>query len=667
MIIFSLFLFSFAGYTQELDTVRIPKNTVTGKTGKDLDLQKQFNTPEAVSIIRPEDHPQALHVSDLIKNISGLQVRRYGGFGSYSTVSIRGIKGQQVRVYLDGIPLNSSAGQAVNLGTIPLHEIDRVEIYKGNIPARFGGSGAGGVVYIVSRKNKRALVSAGLQGGSYQMISGNGTAQAYTNRGSGKFSADYKQAENDFLYLDRNGTVYNTTDDKWKKRSNAQYKSYGVSAQGRFLNRVLFNLHHRHSTAGIPGRENQATKSASHETPMEIRGEAGVRDISFFRDQVTADFLLPGTYDKQTTFYPDSELANNTGDTTHVQYTAYSIHPSARFRWNLLDNGGISFFCRGGYENIASEDLTEKSVYLILPCSRKSIFTALEWKQEYKQVYYYLTGGQEVNFDHFYGGDRVRSMHDSLKAKYLRNTYPVARGGLRYSVLPYLNLYTNTGYYYRAPNLFELFGDNGMTRGNDSLKAETVRQFDAGIRIHHELDNGRTWFFEFGHFINKTSNTIIFINRYSQSRAMNIEGAVCTGIESSHRFPVNRLLSLEGNETCQITENHSGLYGTGTYYGNQLPLEPGIDMTEEIILRLIDPLEIRYRFRYQGSNFVDEANMTRLEARSIHSVQTMWRLMSGLKIHFFGDNLTDQVYWNIYGIPKPGRSFGIGINYERTF
>ena len=59
-------------------------------------------------------------LSSLLNTVSGVTVHRTGGLGAYSTVQIRGCAANQVQIYLDGIPLNTANGGAVDIGKIPL-------------------------------------------------------------------------------------------------------------------------------------------------------------------------------------------------------------------------------------------------------------------------------------------------------------------------------------------------------------------------------------------------------------------------------------------------------------------------------------------------------------------------------------------------------------------
>ena len=71
-----------------------------------------------------------------------------GGIGSTALVSLRGSAWNQVNVYLDGVLLNSSLGGAVDISTIPLGDVDHIDVYRGVTPTLFGSSNIGGVIAV---------------------------------------------------------------------------------------------------------------------------------------------------------------------------------------------------------------------------------------------------------------------------------------------------------------------------------------------------------------------------------------------------------------------------------------------------------------------------------------------------------------------------------------
>ena len=121
------------------------------------------------TVLRPADSPRALDdLGALLLEVAGANVVRRGGLGSFTTVSLRGSNPDEVRVYVDGIPLNLAVGGAVDLSTLPLGDIERVEIYRGSTPIVFGESALGGVISITTRTPTLPRASARTGGGSFR-------------------------------------------------------------------------------------------------------------------------------------------------------------------------------------------------------------------------------------------------------------------------------------------------------------------------------------------------------------------------------------------------------------------------------------------------------------------------------------------------------------------
>ena len=77
------------------------------------------------------------------------------GLGSYSTLSIRGSNANQVRIYVDGVPLNNAQGGEVNLSDLSFDNLEKIEIYKSGSSPGFSGSAIGGTVNLVTSKSFR--------------------------------------------------------------------------------------------------------------------------------------------------------------------------------------------------------------------------------------------------------------------------------------------------------------------------------------------------------------------------------------------------------------------------------------------------------------------------------------------------------------------------------
>ncbi len=90
-------------------------------------------------------------VADILNKTVGVTIRSSGGVGSASRLSVRGLEGKRIGFFIDEAPLNDQS-DFIDLNDIPTDMIDRIEIYKGVVPAKFGGSAMGGAVNIVIKE-----------------------------------------------------------------------------------------------------------------------------------------------------------------------------------------------------------------------------------------------------------------------------------------------------------------------------------------------------------------------------------------------------------------------------------------------------------------------------------------------------------------------------------
>lgn len=96
-------------------------------------------------------------IEEILSRTSGLKVRKSGGLGSASRMSVHGLEGKRVAVYIDGFPLNSPDG-SFDINDIPIDVIKYIEVYKGIVPAEYGGDGLGGAINVVTREDDCDLI-----------------------------------------------------------------------------------------------------------------------------------------------------------------------------------------------------------------------------------------------------------------------------------------------------------------------------------------------------------------------------------------------------------------------------------------------------------------------------------------------------------------------------
>jgi len=148
------------------------------------------------------------------------QVRRSGAPLGPAWVSIRGADPSQVRVIIDGVPVNGARAPALDLSTLPVELFERLTLHRSHVPLQLGAPLPGGVVELQTRASvDRARVFGGTGSFATRRIGGSG--QTAVSSGSLLVSAIYEGARNDFPFFDDGGTPLNPDDDSGARRANA--------------------------------------------------------------------------------------------------------------------------------------------------------------------------------------------------------------------------------------------------------------------------------------------------------------------------------------------------------------------------------------------------------------------------------------------------------------
>lgn len=94
------------------------------------------------------------NLGEVLRNLAGVDVKDYGNPGSVMSISIRGTPGSGVIVLLDGIPLNSVQTGIADISYIGVNDIEQIEIIKGPVSSLYGANGIGGIINIITKKDK---------------------------------------------------------------------------------------------------------------------------------------------------------------------------------------------------------------------------------------------------------------------------------------------------------------------------------------------------------------------------------------------------------------------------------------------------------------------------------------------------------------------------------
>ena len=97
----------------------------------------------------------ATGIADVLARLPGVEISRNGGIGGTTSVFLRGGNSQHTAVYLDGVRLDVQSGSGgVAWESIPLAQIDRIEVLRGPAAAVYGSDAINGVIQLFTRKGE---------------------------------------------------------------------------------------------------------------------------------------------------------------------------------------------------------------------------------------------------------------------------------------------------------------------------------------------------------------------------------------------------------------------------------------------------------------------------------------------------------------------------------
>lgn len=170
---------------------------------------------------RPED------LGALLARERGVALRRFGGLGSPSRISVDGLSGAQVPILVDGVPVEFSAFSS-DPSAIPTALVERLEIYRGVVPARFGADALGAAVNVqLSGEQDSNSFAASYQLGSFDTH--RASVQSHLRIGDNFFTKAhgfYDTTRNDYMINVDMGLDDGSIVQRRVHRKNADY--YGV-------------------------------------------------------------------------------------------------------------------------------------------------------------------------------------------------------------------------------------------------------------------------------------------------------------------------------------------------------------------------------------------------------------------------------------------------------
>lgn len=212
--------------------IALSEVTVSGKS-KGRQAKEQGY---AMNVISTKDAlVQNIQTTELLGRSAGIKIRQSAGMGSDISFNLNGLSGNSVRIFIDGIPIRNY-GRSFSLSSIPPSMIERIEVYKGVLPAELSEDALGGGINVVLKKDMQNNITTSYSYGSF-------------NTHQWDLNASYRNKENGFVA--NLSSFYNYTDNNYKVWGENVYVTNPTT--GEYTHVVAKRFHDSYYSSGIKG------------------------------------------------------------------------------------------------------------------------------------------------------------------------------------------------------------------------------------------------------------------------------------------------------------------------------------------------------------------------------------------------------------------------------
>jgi len=691
-------------FTIDKENITIDEVTVLGLTEIQKVNKQAYNV---TTIDAAKLYNSTLDLSHALDRVSGIRVRETGGVGSNISFSLNGFSGNQVRFFLDGIPMDNF-GSSFQINNIPINFAERVEVYKGAVPVWLGSDALGGAVNIITGNKLCNYIDVSYSYGSFNTHRSCVNAAVTSKKGfTAQISAFQNYSDNDYKVTldvaDANTGKY--TLNKTVRRFNDQYHNETVVANigvidqswadklligitlgnnrreiqtGARMVSVFGNLHtkgnivmpslkYRKRNLLVKGLD--VTVNANYNFGKEQIIDTVFRRYGWGGDYWSPENPVPGG-ERTRTLY---KFANNTGLVTATLLYAITDKQS------IAVNNVLSSFNRKGSDeaNPGSEDYAQ-------PETTVKNIAGISYKYDFNDKWTATAFGKLLHQD---AHTRIAFSNPGMNDEIWIDQYNKSvNWGYGLATSYYLTPQLQTKFSYeksnRLPENFELFGDMINTESNFNLKPEHSNNVNLGLSYTFSLAEDHRFMAGATGIYRHAYDFIYFRLNNNQSKYMadNLAGVSNLGGEAELRYSYKKLLTIETNATYQDIRNlrkyEPGMTTISPLYKDRMPNLPflygngSVSVFLDNVFTPDDKLSFGYNLLYVHAFYLywpsqgDKEDKLDIPTQISQDINIVYALKNGrYNVALECKNITDEKLYDNFSLQKPGRAFNIKLRY----
>lgn len=633
------------------------------------------------------------NVQDVLARTAGITVRTMGGVGSASRISVRGLEGKRIGLFIDGYPMNDNS-DFIDLNDIPVEMINRIEIYKGVVPAKFGGSAVGGAVNIVIKEYPPKYLDVNYSYGSFNthktsVVSKMNIAPKGIEFGLGGI---YNYADNNYKMESpfQEGLTITRDHDKFEKAvAGGSFK-----ARKWWFDKVEFEPVFIYTYKDIQGIESNIQYAHSHSMAFVFANK--IEKENFLLEGMDLDWQLAYVYTSYN--FADTASYRTHWDGTH--YPAVSRFGGEIGKWASLltnDKHQLSHKLNLSYlvNNNHSVNLNSLLIYAHASPHDAVKDKVIGYRTEFPSNMLSWVVGLNYDYrssdDKFLNSVNIKYYYYSMKtqmASILTNTAEAINtckndfgisNALRYRITPKLMAKASLGYDVRLPSEEELLGDGYVIAPAGNLTPERNTSVNVGMLFDLTGKSPSNLQMEINGFYMHLQDMIRFTGGFLQSQYQNFGEMRTLGVEAEVKADITRWLYGYANTTYQdlrdIRKYEQNTTVANPTKGSRMPNIPylmanaGLEFHKE---NLFGGRGMNTRI-FTDASFVEEYLYDFEQSQfQQHRIPRTFSCSMGFEQSFGNgryfimgkvSNLTDARMISEFNRPLPGRSFTVRLRY----
>ena len=662
--------------------------------------QRKRESADAVKVIDTrEAQRHTADMGEVLARSEGIAIQRSGGLGSETRLSLHGLTDDQIRVFMDGLPLSLS-GFGLGVSLVPLHWTDRVEVYRGVVPVRYGADALGGAIDLVTDDPRGVGVAASYTAGAFDTHRLGLSSHAFDAASGALLRVAFFRDSTDNDYL----VDVQVPDERGRqsparvRRFHDGYLATGVMAESGVVDRVWadelrlrvyatdFRKELQHNVdMSVPYGEVEYGELSSGASlryrdsslgggplGLAVVSAYGRRNISFQdTSRWVYDWYGRRTFEKRPGTGELSAFASDQTQWEHHVFSRVSLDLRLAQGHNLRLVSTPEYVTRTGLETLRVnpdriDPLTRRrTIFRLvngLEYAASDARDVLDNSAFFKH-YLYLPNAIQVRMF-----DNTIRRYDDLFTRF------GAGDALRVRLSRQLLAKASYEYAMRLPRPDEVFGDGALQSANPALTPESSHNGNLGLQLLTRLPaNTGQLFMEATGFVRQTRDMIVRL--LAQDRVHTIHQNVfdvrTVGVDLIVRWAsAKRYLTLEANGTFQEQRNDSARGPFTPFSGQRVPNRPWLFANTSAVLRWPDlgaenaELSLRVDQHYAHGFWPGWEDTSRPDVDRYVPDQLVWN--AGLTYSVKGDvaldftldllNLSDARVFDVLGVQRPGRA-----------